>query len=339
MEGPLSPQDNAYEVMSQIEGGDRIFEILSRYDDIITLEGRQGYEPGDTLALIVPFLILHDIDEGDIKQASNRAKIVDGAREMIAKLKTDDWHVHIISTSYEQHAKNIGRKLSVEPENIACTKLDLDLLKKDLKNKLSIVEKVERDIIELSSKDEDKMIKRLDEFFYKELKDTFDVFSNVRVMGGQRKVEAMLKFADIHKKRRNEITVVGDSITDYKMLNEVKKARGISVVFNGNEYAAPYANIGLASTDMRVLSLITQFEDAKNAFEFVRAWECSRSDFIKNPNSISGASEDVKELLRGFQEKYFPYFHYLGEKPNMDEVVNIHKVFRGAVRGQAAKLG
>jgi len=339
LEGPLSPQDNAYEVMSLINGGDRIFEVLSRYDDIITLEKRTGYEPGDTLALIVPFLLLHDICEKDIKQVSDRAKIVDGAVEMIAKLKEEGWHVHIISTSYEQHAKNIGKKLGVSEQNISCTKLDLHSLKKNIKNKLSLVEHVERDIIGLSQNDEIEIVKRLDDFFYKELKDTFDVFSNVRVMGGQRKVDAMLKIADMHKKSPGEITVVGDSITDYKMLKKVKEAGGISVVFNGNEYAAPYANIGLASMDMRVLCFITQFEDNKDAFEFVRAWESGRDTFIKNPDKISGASVDIKKVLRGFEEKNFPYFHFLGDNPNIEEVVKTHKMFRRAVRGQAAKLG
>ena len=343
LEGPLSPQDNAYEVMSLIDGGDRIFEVLSRYDDIVTLEKRTGYEPGDTLALIVPFLLLHDICEKDIKQVSDRAKIVDGAFEMIAKLKEEGWHVHIISTSYEQHAKNIGKKLGVSEQNISCTKLDLHSLKKNIKNKLSIVEDVEHDIIRLSQNgeigDEIGIVKRLDDFFYNELKDTFDVFSNVRVMGGQRKVEAMLKIADMYKKSPGGITVVGDSITDYKMLKKVKEAGGISVVFNGNEYAAPYANIGLASMDMRVLSFITQFEDNKDAFEFVRAWELKRDAFIKNPDKISGASVDIKKLLSGYEEKNFPYLHYLGDNPNIEEVVKTHKMFRIAVRGQAAKIG
>lgn len=338
LEGPLSPQDNAYEVMSLIDGGDKIFEVLSRYDDILTLEGRPGYEPGDTLALIVPFLLFHDIDENDIKRVSDRAKIVDGAQEMIAKLKNDGWHVQIISTSYEQHAKNIGKKLGVGTENISCTKLDLDLLRKNIKDCFSLIEDVEVDILKFSS-NEDKIAGRLDKFFYKELKDTFDVFSNVKVMGGQRKVEAMLKTADKYKKSPGEIITVGDSITDYKMLDVVRESGGLSVVFNGNEYAIPYANIGLASIDMRVLEFITQFDDSKKAFEFVKVWEESRESFIKNQNNITGISPDIKTLLSGLDEKYFPYFHYLGEKPDIEAIVKTHKIFRGAVRGQAAKLG
>jgi len=52
--------------MNLIPDGEKIFEVISHYDDILTMEGRKDYEPGDTLALIVPFLILHHIHERDI---------------------------------------------------------------------------------------------------------------------------------------------------------------------------------------------------------------------------------------------------------------------------------
>ncbi len=69
------------------KNGHRIFEVLSRYDDILTLEGRENYEPGDTLKLIVPFLIYHGITEEDIKKVSSKAKIVGYAAEIIDELK------------------------------------------------------------------------------------------------------------------------------------------------------------------------------------------------------------------------------------------------------------
>ena len=66
LEGPLAPQDNAYELMKLFPNGGKIFEVISRYDDLLTLEGRENYEPGDTLALIVPFLAYHRITEEQI---------------------------------------------------------------------------------------------------------------------------------------------------------------------------------------------------------------------------------------------------------------------------------
>ena len=102
LEGPLSPQDNAYELMKLFPQGDRIFELISRYDDLLTLEERPNYEPGDTLALIVPFLLYHRMSEEDIRRLAQRAKLVDGASELIFGLHFRRWRVFCISTTYEQ---------------------------------------------------------------------------------------------------------------------------------------------------------------------------------------------------------------------------------------------
>ena len=128
LEGPLSLQVNAYEVMKLIgDEGARIFERISRYDDLLTLQGRAGYEPGDTLALIVPFLLVHDITEADFRRVSARTKIVDGATTLFRQLQADSWEIYIISTSYEQPAHPIGRQLGV-PDHIICTQLNLENL-------------------------------------------------------------------------------------------------------------------------------------------------------------------------------------------------------------------
>ncbi|MEA2032745.1 MAG: HAD hydrolase family protein, partial [Euryarchaeota archaeon] len=267
LEGPLSPQDNAYEVMKGIgEKGAFIFEVISKYDDIISMEGREGYEPGDTLALIVPFLLLHGVTENDIKAVSERAKIVEGAKELVGLLQAESWDIYIISTSYEYHAYNVGRKLGIEPGRIICTNLSLKLLRKVLsktlrekkalpKKYLYTVKKAEEDIIELYSHIDkpEPIVSRLDDFFFHQLPALgYNIF-DTRVVGGERKAEALREIAKDKGEALSNVIAVGDSITDYKMLNEVATHGGISVVFNGNEYAVPYANVGLASVDMRFL--------------------------------------------------------------------------------------
>ena len=76
LEGPLSPQDNAYDVLALAENGHKIFEVISRYDDILTLESREDYEPGDTLKLIVPFLIYRGISENEIREVRSEERRV-----------------------------------------------------------------------------------------------------------------------------------------------------------------------------------------------------------------------------------------------------------------------
>ena len=148
----------------------------------------------------------------------------------------------------------------------------------------------------------DRIVNRLDEFFFQQLPALgFDVFST-RVIGGERKAEAIRAIAHEKGIALRDVIAVGDSITDYKMLNEVATHDGVAVVFNGNEYAVPYANVGLASVDIRFLYLVCEaFErGGKGAvIDVVTRWEDNRSNFEKDPANISDndITADIKEFV------------------------------------------
>ena len=353
LEGPLSPQDNAYEVMKLIgDDGARIFEVISRYDDVISLQGRAGYEPGDTLALIVPFLLAHDITEADIRRVSARAKIVDGATALFRQLRADGWDRYIISTSYEQHAHHIGRQLGVPEDHILCTQLDLEKQRCELPEAaFTLLDEAQDEILglyaNLETENVDRLTKRLDELFFQQLPALgYDIFST-RVVGGERKAEAVRTIASDKGIAVRDIIAVGDSITDYKMLNEVAIRGGIAAVFNGNEYAVPYANVGLASVDIRFLSLVCEAftQHGKEAvMELVTTWELNRERFANNPALIP--DNEVTEGIRAFLTDRagdipFPYFHNIQQADDRKraEIIAIHKRFRMQVREDAGKLG
>lgn len=355
LEGPLSPQDNAYEVLGLIDDGHMIFEAISRYDDILTLEKRKGYEPGDTLSLIVPFLIHHGITEEDIKKVSDAAKIVDGVKYTIDWLKETGWDPYIISTSYQQHALNIAGKIGIAKEKVYCTRLSLDRYVKELMGLDSqLMEEAERDILDglYPNLDDEKRLKeRLDRFFWKDLSKTGlgKAMKEVRVVGGQRKLDAACDIAKKTGKRLEEFIVVGDSITDYKMLGGVRDAGGVSVVFNGNEFCIPYGVVGLASTDMRLLLILTAAHERTGkagVIETATEWEKRREEFLQNPVKIpkEHITEDVRDFLEEKEnDKNFmqPFFHLLegADENKQEEVLRIHKKARSVVRGDAAKLG
>lgn len=318
LEGPLSPQDNAYEVMGLFENGLRIFETISRYDDLLALEGREGYEAGDTLSLIAPFLVYHDISEEEITQVSKKAMLVDGAKELISELKDKGWGVYIISTSYEQHAYNIGEQLGVPKENIACTAFPLKKYKKDLEDAdKTLIEEAEKEIIDMYPPINDIKVKmRLDRFFFKDLSDNpfGRIINEMEVMGGERKVKAAERIARQHDLNLKEIVAIGDSITDFKMLKAVNDAEGLAIAFNGNEYAIPHATVGMATTDMTNLGLI------------LKQWE-------------QGGRNGVISAFKERKNKKEPYIHVLVDKEDLEEVIRVHKKIRNEVRGRAAKLG
>lgn len=312
LEGPLSPQDNAYELFSRIPNGKEIYERLSRYDDILTLEGREGYEPGDTLALIAPFLKLHGITERDVVEVSNRARIVTGARELLEILREDGWKIYIISTSYEQHALNIARRLGIEGNNVCCTKFRVPELSDEVRN---VLREFESRILRM---DEKTLIRELDELYFEKLpRMGCNVFELVKVCGGRRKTDAVKRIMEENDSDPSRIMVVGDSITDYDMLRFARDNGGLSIAFNGNEYSIPYASIAIASTDLRYIYLVASafVEGKEKALDVARRWEKIGSS----------------------------HFH-ISCVENMDgnmlnRLVELHKECRRAVRGEAGKLG
>lgn len=334
LEGPLSPMDHAFEAMALIEGGHQVFSVLSRYDDLLTLEGREGYEPGDTLSLVVPFLLYHRLTEGDLARVSQGAGLVAGARELVAGLKDEGWLVHIISTSYRQHAHGIARRLEVPIKSgehlmVYCTELPLDSYYQGLgQEDFSLVERVEREIREdlyiedLESGEKDVEIREcLHEFYWEQLQGTplGDIFTSLKVMGGRRKVRAVETILRRNQAYLEDIAVVGDSITDFQMLKGVEAGGGLAVVFNGNMYALPHGTCALASLDLRALRPLLD-------------------------NWRQGGREKVRQevLARGNEkDPEGPCYDWLvGRDPDtLPEILARHKNIRTLVRGRAARLG
>ena len=194
LEGPLSPQDHAYEVMRLILDGQKLFEILSHYDDLLTLEGQENHEPGDTLKFITPFLICGGVTENDLKKISQEAKLTEGAKEFIDELKKTNWKIFIISSAFEQHALNIAEKVGIPQSNVFSTQFPLDSFRREInREEVNELGPVKEKIILLRG---DKEIKDfLDEFFGEKVPRDYPtinkVLNTVQVIGGSRKVEAL----------------------------------------------------------------------------------------------------------------------------------------------------
>ena len=321
LEGPLATQDNAYELMKLFPDGGRIFEVISRYDDLLTMEARLDYEPGDTLALIAPFLVYHGIKEHDISNLARRATLTAGAIGLIHRLNAQGWRIFCISTSYEQYAKHIAHRLGIFSQNVACTSFPLDKFPKELsKEDFRYLDVVEKDILNKHPVDDAWIKKRLDRFYWKELPKTGLglLIEQVKPVGGQRKVEALQHFVAAYGRPFSECVAVGDSITDFKMLQTVNQAGGLAIAFNANEYALPYATIGLASTHL---------DDLRPVLE---AWKKGKR---------SAVEKLVREKEKAGGSGNRGHFHWLSGLKNIGAPLKIHKLIRRVVREEAAKLG
>ncbi|MFQ5827268.1 MAG: hypothetical protein ACE5IA_07915, partial [Dehalococcoidia bacterium] len=240
LEGPLSPNDNAYELMALFPQGERVFEVISRYDDLLALEGKEGYEPGDTLALIVPSLLHHAVTEADIRRLAEEASLTPGAQELVARLDSRGWGVFCITTTYQPYARSMAQRLGIAWENVASTSLGLDSLKRPTTQDSAVIEEIEKAIMGLRPGADDREIKeRLDQFFWSQVPGTAlaQAIGEVKPVGGGRKLEALNRFARAQNQPLERWAVVGDSITDSKLLEAGVGAGGLALAFYATEYA------------------------------------------------------------------------------------------------------
>ena len=308
--------------MKLFPNGDKIFEVISRYDDLLTLEERKDYEPGDTLALIVPFLILHNISEDNIASLAAKANLTGGAAKLVDWLLNNGWKVFCISTSYEQYAMYITQKLGIYAHNVACTTFPLDKLRATLsQEEVKLLEQAEKDMLTMKPVTNDERIKQsLDKFFWERLPATElgAAIKEVKPVGGRRKVSALYRFVKKYDQPLSSWVVIGDSITDFRMLQVVEEAGGLSIAFNANEYALPFATMSLAST------LISDL------IEVMEAWQKGQRGWVERVVKY-------KEKLGGKEDRN--YIHWLAGRKDIDNVIEVHKRIRRLVREEAGKLG
>ena len=111
---------------------------------------------------------------------------------------------------------------------------------------------------------------------------------------------------------------MGDSITDWRMLDTVNREGGVSIAFNANEYALPYSTMSLASTRISDLKLISD------------AWEGGGRKAVE---------DIVKEKEKAGGEGDRNHFHWLSDSNDLDQILKVHSRIRHLVREQAATLG
>jgi predicted HAD superfamily phosphohydrolase len=312
MEGPLSIHDNMRAIMNLIPDGNAIYDVIRRYDRQRTYEEEDAYDPGDDLAVAAPFIINHHINSDDIVKLADDAVIVDGVVELIKSL--GDWQVFCISTAYEQYAARIMQRVGIPRENLDCTLFPIESLK-DLatEDDYARLAAFESEVLVMKDANDKDIKTQFERFLREELpRSPFGkAVLEIKPMGGRKKAATLRNFARLRGLFPEQCVVVGDSITDSRMLETVHLPGGLAVAYNGNEHALAYATMGLASSDIFEL---------KPALD---AW-------------VQGGRDGTRQFVES--QKGSSKFQWLADADGLEEPLRIHSDVRQRVRG-AAGLG
>lgn len=351
-EGPISKNDNAFELATHfIPQGDSFFALISRYDDILAdIVKKPGYKAGDTLKLILPFLKAYGAtNQGIMEYSSKNVLLVPGAKHMLHFVKAV-MPSFIVSTSYEQYLRALCSLIEFPYENVYCTRLDLDKYKleerererlKQLRNEMSALPMIEIPKSAKSLKDfpmqYQEAVKKLDEIFWEEITkmEIGKIFSDVNPVGGYEKAEAVQSITTRVENRLSNIMYVGDSITDVSAFQLVRKEGGLTISFNGNEYAVREAEIAVLSGNAVVTAVLadTFNKFGKNSvFKLLKEW--NHQVFQRY-----GVDASLRERALKLYPEQLPQVEII-TPDNKERLMKESSVFRKTVRGEAiGKLG
>jgi len=346
-EGPISKNDNAFEVMTHfVPHGDRIFAVVSTYDDALAdVLKKSGYKAGDTLKLVLPFLKAYNVTDEALRDFSA------GNLILIANAKKALHHVsniapaYVVSTSYEHYIRTLCKAMEFPFKNTYCTRLKLDKynLTETEKEQLKKFcrEMAQMPILDIPPKARSfndlsdnvrSTIERLDEIFW----ETIDemqigiIYSEVNPIGGSEKAEAINDIVKKLKVSLTDVMYVGDSITDEEALRFVKENGGVAVSFNGNRFAVRNAEIALISEDSVVTAIIADV--------FIRSGKDETLDLVANWSPQTLVKSMVEQgLINSFLKTHpleLPKAKIITEG-NMENLTRVSTEFRKKVRGVA----
>ncbi|RLI73515.1 hypothetical protein DRO97_07330 [Archaeoglobales archaeon] len=318
-EGPWILTDFAYELTIAIFNNSMFFEKLSKYDDYLAYEvKKEEYEAGDTLKLLAPFLVAAEVKSEEVKKiAESVAKFVPDSNKAMEFLQ-QKYKPVVISTSYTQYLTKTANMIGVKGY-LHGTEIDFEKYELSDNDKKEILNAVDR----IGSLNDDELTGFLDEFFWVKLQKTNagKILNEIKAIGGERKKEIVKSYVEEFNIER--IVAIGDSISDYKMLDWVRKQGGLAVSFNGNEYALKYSNLAVVSNSAISESLVVDLF-IEGGFEKVREIN----------NELKHYPIEIRQLFLNSNTNL-----YFLDEVDYREVLEESMNMRRSLRGQAGELG
>ena len=351
-EGPISKNDNAFEVTAHfVPNGGKLFALVSKYDDVLAdVLKKPAYSAGGTLKLILPFLKAYGVTDEQMREFSAQNLI------LIANSKDTLQHVRaiasafIVSTSYEHYIKALCKALVFPYENTYCTQLSIDkyqITKQEQRRLREIAREIAqmpmvnippraKGMKDFSSADQET-ISRLDDIFWNEIAcmRIGEIFSEVKPVGGGQKAEAIQDVVEKLGATLETVMYVGDSITDVEAFKLVRDNGGLTVSFNGNQYAVKNAEIAVLSENSIATAIVADL--------FCKLGKPEALQVLENWNRETLRKSAVNPLLL---DRLFTLYPAALPKiqivtaENMETLVKESSEFRKKVRGKAiGRLG
>lgn len=346
-EGPISKNDNALELAGHfLPNGETFFTRISKYDDFLAdVEKRPGYRAGDTLKLILPFFKAFGVTEKDMLTFSrSHIYLLPQAKETLAYISSL-MPCYIISTSYSPYIRSLCQAIGHHEDKSFSTQVPLDLygIREEEKKRLVLMEKEisslpdfdwpegAQNLSDLTPENR-AVIQNLNRIFWEEIAsmEIGRLLFEIQPVGGEEKATAIRQISSVLGIPLSQAFYAGDSITDVQAFQEVNRAEGVSLSFNGNSYAIREARMACISPNTLPISILAQVfhsNGVPGAFSMASNW--NRDYLVKTGVNISWVETLFPENSPPLSE-----VHILTSE-NRNRISQQSSRFRKEVRGES----
>ena len=315
-EGPVSKNDNAYEIAEAfLQDGGRFFALLSKFDDYLgDIEKTAGYRYGSTLKYILPFLKAAGLtDRKAAEFSAGHVTIMNGVGGAFSRINKA-MPIYMVSTSYVHYVEAVCRYLNLSMGSVYCTRLSFDGYHMGDEEKQTVKDYFRRFLgLPTISWDDAgglddasaRAIGVLKDFFFSVLPSmpVWRWVEPVLPIGGEGKAQAVAHIVTRGAVAMKDVIYVGDSITDVAALDLVRREGGLSVSFNGNGYAIASAEYSVVARSASVLGTIAETfrEGGKGHIrtgDYEEGAQVFKRDSI-DPAYVTALSERTRKEVRG----------------------------------------
>lgn len=133
------------------------------------------------------------------------------------------------------------------------------------------------------------------------------------------------------------ILYTGDSITDVEPLRFLKENNGVSISFNGNNFALREAEIAVISDNTIITSIILDLHKKDNLYDFIDKYSANPILAIDDFDIDESLKIKFKEIFKN--ESHIAVVEFIDNK-NKDDLFKLSSNMRNKIRGQSiANLG
>ncbi|MCQ2079584.1 MAG: hypothetical protein MJZ38_06000 [archaeon] len=341
-QGFLTPSNTIRDLAVEfIENGGKVYDLIDRYDNVVTyvLNRDNLGNDSDSSKLIAPFLKASGASDYTVQKFySERLPLLPGAKDVMEYfLNTQPTFVD--SRMYYHAALALCEKLNIPPEMVTSTNLELDPVELPYRTRME-VQAMAREISKLKisktkyelnvpiglDDDEVAMINTLDDIFLKRLQknECMEILQTMSTIGPNEKAYGLL---DIRKNTQVDLdgtVYIGGELIDFQVMDLVKDGNGLSMSFNGTEFAVHGCNVAVLSEDCTVSAvLVAKFYDTgiQGVFDLIENWNRKYLEKTDFPDRNL-----LNEMLRRHPRKLPEVYRVT--RDNVDEIAAKSDAFR-----------